>query len=219
MNAPGIDPRVLDVLQNASSLELFQLEHADRAIVGRSPAHHCRTQGTSTWGRRCALWTGDGSLREGKVVAMREAQDHVAGLARNAKRSCPTPRDRTRRNPIRQRILEAVAPEPPAAAADAQRLPLRREGRLRRQYLQTVVGTIVRASTAAPPPSTPATAPIGASASPCCATSWTSGIPPVLLVKRVLRRRLRFSRFTSLRSTSAICTGRMQPLDLNNTIV
>lgn len=74
MSAPGIDPRVLDALQNASSLELFQLSTlierllADprRIIAVRKDMHLGQTVRFVDW--------RDGSLREGKVVAMREAQ-------------------------------------------------------------------------------------------------------------------------------------------------
>ena len=74
MSAPGIDPRVLDALQSASSLELFQLSTlierllADprRIIAVRKDMHLGQTVRFVDW--------RDGSLREGKVVAMREAQ-------------------------------------------------------------------------------------------------------------------------------------------------
>ena len=73
MSAPGIDPRVLDALQSASSLELFQLSTlierllADprRIIAVRKDMHLGQTVRFVDW--------RDGSLREGKVVAMREA--------------------------------------------------------------------------------------------------------------------------------------------------
>ncbi len=74
MSAPGIDPRVLDALQNASSLELFQLSTlierllADprRIIAVRKDMHLGQTVRFVDW--------RDGSLRQGKVVAMRETQ-------------------------------------------------------------------------------------------------------------------------------------------------
>ena len=69
MSAPGIDPRVLDALQNASSLELFQLSTlierllADprRIIAVRKDMHLGQTVRFVDW--------RDGSLRDASVAA------------------------------------------------------------------------------------------------------------------------------------------------------
>lgn len=91
MSAPGIDPRVLDALQNASSLELFQLSTlierllADprRIIAVRKDMHLGQTVRFVDW--------RDGSLRQGKVVAMNG--------------SCPTPRS-NHRSPILRHMFK-----------------------------------------------------------------------------------------------------------------
>ncbi len=74
MSAPRIDARVLDALQQASSLELYQLSTvierllADprRILAVRKDLHLGQTVRFVDW--------RDGSLREGKVVAMRDTQ-------------------------------------------------------------------------------------------------------------------------------------------------
>ena len=74
MSGPSIDPRLLDVLHQASSLELFQLSTlierllADprRIIAVRKDMHLGQTVRFLDW--------RDGSLREGKVVALRDTQ-------------------------------------------------------------------------------------------------------------------------------------------------
>ena len=74
MRAPAIDARVLEALQQASSLELYQLSTvierllADprRILAVRKDLHLGQTVRFVDW--------RDGSLREGKVVAMRDTQ-------------------------------------------------------------------------------------------------------------------------------------------------
>ena len=74
MSGPSIDPRLLDVLHQASSLELFQLSAlierllADprRIIAVRKDMHLGQTVRFLDW--------RDGSLREGKVVALRDTE-------------------------------------------------------------------------------------------------------------------------------------------------
>lgn len=96
MSAPGIDPRGLDALQSASSLELFQLSTlierllADprRIIAVRKDMHLGQTVRFVDW--------RDGSLREGKVVAMREAQVTLQDLRERKEWKLPVlRRDRT----------------------------------------------------------------------------------------------------------------------------
>ena len=74
MSAPGIDPRVLDALQSASSLELFQLSTLIERLLA-DPRRIIAVRKNMHLGQavRFVDWR-DGSLREGKVVAMREAQ-------------------------------------------------------------------------------------------------------------------------------------------------
>jgi len=144
MSAPGIDPRVLDALQNASSLELFQLSTlierllADprRIIAVRKDMHLGQTVRFVDW--------RDGSLRQGKVVAMRETQVTLQDLQERKEWKLPyaaiePPQPDPAAHP------QAVAPEPPAAPR-----PTRNDFRcgekvaFEDKYLQTVVGTIVR---------------------------------------------------------------------------
>ncbi len=71
MSAPGIDPRVLDALQSASSLELFQLSTLIERLLA-DPRRIIAVRKNMHLGQavRFVDWR-DGSLREGKVVAMR----------------------------------------------------------------------------------------------------------------------------------------------------
>jgi len=144
MSEHGIDPRLLEVLNQASSLELFQLSTlierllADprRIIAVRKDMHMGQTVRFLDW--------RDGSLREGKVVAMRDTQVTLQDLHER-----------------REWKLPYAAIEPPApnaaAARQAQAAPTPTAPRPTRKdfrcgekvafedkYLQTVVGTIVR---------------------------------------------------------------------------
>ena len=144
MSEHGIDPRLLEVLNHASSLQLFQLSTlierllADprRIIAVRKDMHMGQTVRFLDW--------RDGSLREGKVVAMRDTQVTLQDL-----------RER------REWKLPYAAIDPPVPSADAARhtdaapaptapRPTRNDFRcgekvaFEDKYLQTVVGTIVR---------------------------------------------------------------------------
>jgi len=74
MSVSGIDPRVLDALQNASSLELFQLSTLIERLLA-DPRRIIAVRKDMNLGQtvRFVDWR-DGSLREGKVVAMRDTQ-------------------------------------------------------------------------------------------------------------------------------------------------
>ena len=144
MSAPGIDPRVLDALQSASSLELFQLSTlierllADprRIIAVRKDMHLGQTVRFVDW--------RDGSLREGKVVAMREAQVTLQDLRERKEWKLPYAAIEPP-PPDPAAPPQAVEPEPPAPTR-----PTRNDFRcgekvaFEDKYLQTVVGTIVR---------------------------------------------------------------------------
>ena len=142
MNDPGIDPRLLDVLQHASNLQLFQLNSviermlADprRILQVRKDLHMGQTVRFMDW--------RDGRMRTGKVIAMKDTQLTVheegtrsawtvpytaveppaPGAARPAAPAEPPPPPRTSRNDFR--CGEKVAFED--------------------KHLNTVVGTIVR---------------------------------------------------------------------------
>lgn len=144
MSVSGIDPRVLDALQNASSLELFQLSTLIERLLA-DPRRIIAVRKDMNLGQtvRFVDWR-DGSLREGKVVAMRDTQVTLQDLRERkewklpyAAIEPPLPDPATR--------PQAVAPEPPAAHR-----PTRNDFRcgekvaFEDKYLQTVVGTIVR---------------------------------------------------------------------------
>ena len=144
MSVSGIDPRVLDALQYASSLELFQLSTLIERLLA-DPRRIIAVRKDMNLGQtvRFVDWR-DGSLREGKVVAMRDTQVTLQDLRERkewklpyAAIEPPLPDPATR--------PQAVAPEPPAAPR-----PTRNDFRcgekvaFEDKYLQTVVGTIVR---------------------------------------------------------------------------
>ena len=144
MSVSGIDPRVLDALQNASSLELFQLSTLIERLLA-DPRRIIAVRKDMNLGQtvRFVDWR-DGSLREGKVVAMRDTQVTLQDPRERkewklpyAAIEPPLPDPATR--------PQAVAPEPPAAPR-----PTRNDFRcgekvaFEDKYLQTVVGTIVR---------------------------------------------------------------------------
>ena len=144
MSVSGIDPRVLDALQNASSLELFQLSTLIERLLA-DPRRIIAVRKDMNLGQtvRFVDWR-DGSLREGKVVAMRDTQVTLQDLRERkewklpyAAIEPPLPDPATR--------PQDVAPEPPAAPR-----PTRNDFRcgekvaFEDKYLQTVVGTIVR---------------------------------------------------------------------------
>ena len=144
MSVSGIDPRVLDALQNASSLELFQLSTLIERLLA-DPRRIIAVRKDMNLGQtvRFVDWR-DGSLREGKVVAMRDTQVTLQDLRERkewklpyAAIEPPLPDPATR--------PQAVAPEPPAVSR-----PTRNDFRcgetvaFEDKYLQTVVGTIVR---------------------------------------------------------------------------
>ncbi|GHD04409.1 hypothetical protein GCM10007320_65270 [Pseudorhodoferax aquiterrae] len=141
----GVDPRMLELLNNASSLQLFELSTvierllADprRIIAVRVNLHLGQTVRFLDW--------RDGSLREGKVLAMKDTQVVLQDL-----------RER------REWKLPYTAIEPPAAhGSHAQQTPptqpepsapkptredFRRGDKVafEDKYLQTVVSTVVR---------------------------------------------------------------------------
>jgi len=163
MSVSGIDPRVLDALQNASSLELFQLSTLIERLLA-DPRRIIAVRKDMNLGQtvRFVDWR-DGSLREGKVVAMRDTQVTLQDLRERkewklpyAAIEPPLPDPATR--------PQAVAPEPPAAPR-----PTRNDFRcgekvaFEDKYLQTVVGTIVRINSRT------------ATIDPCDGTQWRVG--------------------------------------------
>lgn len=144
MSAPGIDARVLEALQQASSLELFQLSTvierllADprRILAVRKDMHLGQTVSFVDW--------RDGSLREGTVVAMRDTQVTLHDLHERRDWKLPYAAIEPPQPDPAARPQEAE-PEPPVAPR-----PTRNDFRcgekvaFEDKYLQTLVGTIVR---------------------------------------------------------------------------
>lgn len=142
VSVPGIDARLLELLQQANNLQLFQLNSviermlADprRILMVRKELHMGQTVRFMDW--------RDGQMRVGTVVAMKETQ---LTIQEQATRSAWT--------------VPYTAVEPPAAAApgparEPAQPPAPRAGRndfrcgekvaFEDKHLNTVVGTIVR---------------------------------------------------------------------------
>ena len=144
MSAPSIDARVLEALQQASSLELYQLSTvierllADprRILAVRKDLHLGQTVRFMDW--------RDGSLREGKVVAMRDTQVTLHELRERREWKLPYAAIEPPQ-PDPAVPPQAAEPEPPQAPQPT-RDDFRRGEKVafEDKYLQTVVGTIVR---------------------------------------------------------------------------
>ena len=142
MNDPGIDPRLLEVLQHASNLQLFQLHSviermlADprRIVQVRKDLHLGQTVRFMDW--------RDGHMRLGTVVAMKDTQ---LTIQEQATRSAWT---------VSYTAVEPPAPGAARPAAPPEPPPPPRAGRsdfrcgekvaFEDKHLNTVVGVIVR---------------------------------------------------------------------------
>jgi hypothetical protein len=142
MNEPGIDPRLLEVLQHASNLHLFQLNSviermlADprRIVQVRKDLHMGQTVRFMDW--------RDSRMRTGKIIAMKDTQLSVHEDGTHSSWTVP------------YTAVEPPTPgaAKPAAAPEPQHVP--RAGRndfrcgekvaFEDKHLNTVVGTIVR---------------------------------------------------------------------------
>lgn len=137
------DPKLLDALSRASSLELFQLQ----AIIERMLADPKRIIAVRTnmhLGQTVRfLDPRDGQMRDGKVVGMRDMQVvlHEASTRREWKLPYTA---------IEPPPAGAAPTQPVAAKPEAAPLPRRDDFRcgdkvaFEDKYLNTVVGTIVR---------------------------------------------------------------------------
>jgi hypothetical protein len=143
VNPQGIDPRLIDALNRASSLELFQLSTliermlADprRIIAVRTNMHLGQTVRFLDW--------RDGQMRNGRVVAMGDAKVtlHEEGTRREWKLPYAA---------VEPPRAAPGAATPAPAATPAQVKPGRGDFRcgekvsFEDKYLQTQVGTVVR---------------------------------------------------------------------------
>ena len=139
----GLDPRLLDVLGQASSLQLFQLSTliermlADpkRIIAVRVNMHLGQTVRFLDW--------RDGSLREGKVLAMRDTQVTLHDLRERREWKLPYAAIEP---PVPNAAARQAQAEPEPAAPRPSRNDFRcgEKVAFEDKYLNTVVGTIVR---------------------------------------------------------------------------
>ncbi|HWH73358.1 MAG TPA: hypothetical protein VNV16_03740, partial [Methylibium sp.] len=110
MSAPGVDPRLAEVLGRASSLELFQLNSviermlADpkRIVQSRKDLHLGQTVRFMDW--------RDGRMRTGKVLAMKDTQATIHEDGTHSSWSVPY----AAIEPPAPTAKPAAAPEPPA---------------------------------------------------------------------------------------------------------
>ena len=144
MNSQGIDPRLIDTLNRASSLELFQLNTliermlADprRIIAVRTNMHLGQTVRFLDW--------RDGQMRNGRVVAMGDAKVTLHEEGTRVEWKLPY----TAVEPPQTTGSTAAKPLQPKAAAQLK--PGRDDFRcgekvsFEDKYLKTQVGTVVR---------------------------------------------------------------------------
>lgn len=171
MSAAGIDTRLLELLQRASNLELFELNAVIERMLA-DPRRILQVRKDLHLGQsvRFMDWR-DGRMRVGKVIAFKDTQ---LTLQEEGTRSAWT--------------VPYTAVEPPAAGAHGP-VPAREpspaarvtRGNFHRgdkvafeDKHSTPWWASSCASTSAPPPSIPVTGPPGAWASHCCATCSTS---------------------------------------------
>lgn len=139
----GADPKLLEALSQASSLQLFQLQtiiermlaDPQRIIAVRTNMHLGQTVRFMDW--------RDGQMREGKVVQMRDTQVVLHEPA--TRREWKLPYAAIEPPPAGAAPVHPQPPEAPSAP-----LPQRQDFRcgdkvaFEDKYLNTVVGTIVR---------------------------------------------------------------------------
>ncbi|WP_157271398.1 hypothetical protein [Azohydromonas aeria] len=145
MDTQGPNPKLIDALSQASSLELFQLSTiidrmlADprRIIAVRAHMHLGQTVRFLDW--------HDGRMRSGKVVAMRDHQ--VTLHETDARREWKLPYAAIEPPPAgAQPTASTAAPPTPAALSQPGRDDFRcgEKVSFEDRYMQTQIGTIVR---------------------------------------------------------------------------
>lgn len=140
----GVDPRMLELLNNASSLQLFELSTvierllADprRIIAVRVNLHLGQTVRFLDW--------RDGSLREGKVLAMKDTQVVLQELRERREWKLPYAAIEPPTDTGRPRQGAAAQPEPRAPKPTREDFRRGDKVAFEDKYLQTVVGTVVR---------------------------------------------------------------------------
>ena len=142
MSAPGIDARLLELLQQASNLQLFQLNSviermlADprRILQVRKDLHMGQTVRFMDW--------RDGQMRVGTVVAMKDTQLTVQERATRSAWTVPY----TAVEPPATGAPRAAPDPAPPPAPHASRNDFRcgEKVAFEDKHLNTIVGTIVR---------------------------------------------------------------------------
>lgn len=142
MNDPGLDPRLLEVLQHASNLQLFQLNSviermlADpkRIVQVRKDLHMGQTVRFMDW--------RDGRMRTGKIIAMKDTQLTVHEDGTHSSWTVPY----TAVEPPAPGAARPAAPPEPPQPPRAGRNDFRcgEKVAFEDKHLNTVVGTIVR---------------------------------------------------------------------------
>lgn len=141
MSVPGLDPRLLELLGRASSLELFRLNSVIERMLA-DPKRIVQIRKDLNLGQtvRFMDWR-DGQMRSGKVVAMKDTQATI--LEDGSRTSWAVPYAAI--EPPVPGTKPASTPEPPQPPR-----PSRNDFRcgekvaFEDKYLNTVVGTIVR---------------------------------------------------------------------------
>lgn len=142
MNDPGLDPRLLEALQHASNLQLFQLNSVIERMLA-DPRRIVQVRKDLHMGQTVRFMDGrDGRMRVGKIVAMKDTQLTVH---EDGTRSAWT---------VPYTAVEPPAPGAARPAAPPEPPPPPRAGRndfrcgekvaFEDKHLNTVVGTIVR---------------------------------------------------------------------------
>jgi len=142
VSAPGIDDRLLELLQQASNLQLFQLNAviermlADprRILQVRKDLHLGQTVSFMDW--------RDGQMRTGKVVALKDTKVTIHENSTRTAWAVPY----AAIEPPAPGPAQPAAPAEPPAAPRATRNDFRcgEKVSFEDKYLNTVVGTIVR---------------------------------------------------------------------------
>jgi hypothetical protein len=145
MSHHGVDPQLVDVLNRASSLQLFQLSTLIERMLA-DPRRIIAVRLNMHLGQTVRFVDGrNGTLREGKVLAMKDTQVTLQDLAERrewklpyAAIEPPAPNATAR--------AQAAATVPPPAPAKPTRNDFRcgEKVAFEDKYHQTVVGTIVR---------------------------------------------------------------------------
>jgi hypothetical protein len=143
MNDPGIDPRLLEVLQHASNLQLFRLNSviermlADprRILQVRKDLHLGQTVRFMDW--------RDGRMRTGKIIAMKDTQ--LTAHEDGTRSSWTVPYTAVEPPAPGATRPAAATPEPPSAPrAGRNDFRCGEKVAFEDKHLNTIVGTIVR---------------------------------------------------------------------------